>query len=361
MEFAETVLGASMPRRRTKVTDYIEVKHVYHPGTGQLLGVFAVDDIPADPKKLIAFVRRKAKAAKAPLERVEPQTEAADGWDYVRKLSCWFQVVDPGFWKQRQTALELLPFGVSSDLNGLHNPRRPGSAEDCDYQLWRDRLKEHALLATHKLTGLDTCSDPLNALLDILKSNPKYGGTTTLVSGASGEQRIEKHVRCIRTGLQALYSALATQALENEIRLVASPDGGVAGSQLAENRPGSGVRVHPQKWEDLEISILSDHRLELRVAGQAETLNYREMSLADRRSGKPNQSWGVLLALAQGGGVIPETVRNGKQWLALEKQIERTRKVLRECFALLDDPLPFEKGTGYRARFEIRCAASFEK
>lgn len=210
-----------MPRRRTKVTDYIEVKHVYHPGTGQLLGVFAIDDIPADPKKLIAFVRRKVKAANSPLEKVEPQIDDSDGWDYLRKQSWWFQVVDPGFWKQRQTALELLPFGISGDLNGLHNPRRPGSAEDCDSQLWRDRLKEHALLATHKLTGFDTCSDPLNALLDILKSNPKYGGTTTLVSGASGEQRIEKrYVRCIRTGLQALYSALATQALENEVRLV---------------------------------------------------------------------------------------------------------------------------------------------
>ena len=351
-----------MPQRRTKVTDYIEVKHVYHPGTGQLLGVFAIDDIPADPKKLIAFVRRKAKVAKAPLERVEPQIDAADGWDSLRKLSWWFQVADPGFWKQQQTALELLPFGGSSDLNGVHNPRRPGSAEDCDYQLWRDSLKEHALLATHKLMGFDTCSDPLDALLDILKSNPKYSGTTTLVSGgASGEQRVEeRYVRCIRTGLQALDSALATQALENEIRLVASPDGGVARSRLAENQPGSGVRVRPQKWEDLEISFLSDHRLELRVAGQAETLNYSEISLADRRSGKPNQSWGVLLALAQGGGVIPETARNSKQWLALEKQIERTRKVLRERFALLDDPLPFEKGTGYRARFEIRCAASFE-
>ena len=55
---------SSMPQRRTKVTDYIEVKHVYHPGTGQLLGVFPIEDIPADPKKLIAFVRRKGKAAK---------------------------------------------------------------------------------------------------------------------------------------------------------------------------------------------------------------------------------------------------------------------------------------------------------
>jgi hypothetical protein len=53
-------------RRRTgrpNPPDYIETKQIYHPETGVLLGVLAAEGIPTDPKKLPAFVKRKAKAA----------------------------------------------------------------------------------------------------------------------------------------------------------------------------------------------------------------------------------------------------------------------------------------------------------
>lgn len=203
-------------------TDYIETKQVYHPETGRLLGVFSADKIPADPSELLAFVRREAKAAKRPLKKFP--RDACDGWDGQRKEDWWFQVLDSGFWKHQLAAVKLLPFGMSADLNGLHDPPRVGLADDCDHQRWRDHLKELALVTTQKLRmfGLNPSSDAINALLDILKSNPKYSGTTTLVSRGSSRYRRREasYVRCIRTALEALYSAVAAQALENEIRLL---------------------------------------------------------------------------------------------------------------------------------------------
>jgi hypothetical protein len=69
-----------------------------------------------------------------------------------------------------------------------------------------------------------------------------------------------------------------------------------------------------------------------------------------------------LRFLAQSQGVISSAARTTvKEWPAIEKQIGRTRKLLQSHFGISEDPLPFEKGVGYRLRFKIGCAPSFDK
>ncbi len=69
----------------------------------------------------------------------------------------------------------------------------------------------------------------------------------------------------------------------------------------------------------------------------------------------------MLRALAQAKGVIPNTVRNSKEFIAMAKRIERMRKTLRRHFGIASDPVPLDPAKGYISRFQIRCAPSFGK
>lgn len=114
-------------------------------------------------------------------------------------------------------------------------------------------------------------------------------------------------------------------------------------------------------WEDVEISFISDERVQVKFGGQPQTYNYAEMGFADRRTAKPNQAWGILRALAEAGGVIPEEARNAKHFIAMGKRIERTRQKLNNHFHIASDPIPLDRGRGYHCRFKIGCAPSFQK
>lgn len=115
-----------------------------------------------------------------------------------------------------------------------------------------------------------------------------------------------------------------------------------------------------EKWEDVEIQFLSDERVQVRVGDKTETRNYAEMKFMDKRNGKPNQSWIILRNLAEANGTLAHSVGAQKKWSAVEKDMQRIRKALREYLHLADDPLPYRSGIGYRARFKIGCARSFE-
>jgi hypothetical protein len=114
-------------------------------------------------------------------------------------------------------------------------------------------------------------------------------------------------------------------------------------------------------WENINISFLSDERVQVEVDRQVETRNYVEMGFEDKRSGKPNQAWGLLRALAVAGGVIPNAARNSKDFIAMMKRIERMRETLRRHFGISSDPIPLDANQGYCCRFHITCASSFEK
>lgn len=113
-------------------------------------------------------------------------------------------------------------------------------------------------------------------------------------------------------------------------------------------------------WHDIEITFLSDERVEVKVGQQpVQTRNYAEMGFADGRTGNPNQAWGLLRAIAQANGLIPNTARESKDFIGMAKRLERMRRTLKSHFQIASDPLPSEPGRGYCCEFKIGCAPAF--
>jgi hypothetical protein len=128
--------------------------------------------------------------------------------------------------------------------------------------------------------------------------------------------------------------------------------------------PAARGRARPTpalKWEDVDISLLSDERIQVQIVSQRATCNYAEFGCVDQRTGRANKVWEMLKTLARAHGVIPDINRTDtKGWPAMEKRLERLRKLLKYQFHLSEDPLPFRRGTGYRLRCKIGNAASFD-
>lgn len=121
------------------------------------------------------------------------------------------------------------------------------------------------------------------------------------------------------------------------------------------------------RWEALEISFLSDERVQIRINGAPQTRNYAEMGFADRRTGKPTLAWGTLRLLAEKRGTIRSGRETGTTWSSVEKRVQEIRRRLRELHGAPGDPLPFieknecgGKVSGYEAQFHISCAPAYE-
>jgi hypothetical protein len=116
-------------------------------------------------------------------------------------------------------------------------------------------------------------------------------------------------------------------------------------------------------WQAIEISFLSDERVQIRNGANIETRNYGELGFADRRAKrgepKPNRAWVTFRAMAEQNGIIRDGAKTGAAWRYVEKRVQEIRKVLRNHFSITADPIPFVKGTGYQACFKIGCSPSF--
>jgi hypothetical protein len=113
-------------------------------------------------------------------------------------------------------------------------------------------------------------------------------------------------------------------------------------------------------WDAIEISFLSDERVQIRNGANSETRNYAEFGFADGRSKKANQAWETLRVLAAEGGTIRDGAKMSRTWPKVEKRMQEIRKVLRKHFGISADPIPFVEGSGYQARFKIGCGPSFD-
>jgi len=112
-------------------------------------------------------------------------------------------------------------------------------------------------------------------------------------------------------------------------------------------------------WDAIEISFLSDERVQIRNGTNSETRNYGELGFEDCRNGKPNRAWLTLRALAEARGIIRNAAKTGGDWSKVERRMQEIRKALRSRFGISADPVPFVHGTGYQALFKIVCAPSF--
>ncbi len=133
-----------------------------------------------------------------------------------------------------------------------------------------------------------------------------------------------------------------------------------AGSiQQAQVAPESGSR-ETATWDTIEISFVSEERVQIRDGARSETLNYAELGFEDTRNGKPNRAWEAFRVLAAERGIIRNVVKTGGKWPGVEKRMQEIRKVLRKHFQISADPIPFVEDTGYQALFKISCRPSFD-
>jgi hypothetical protein len=98
----------------------------------------------------------------------------------------------------------------------------------------------------------------------------------------------------------------------------------------------------------------------VQAGADPQTYNYTEMGFEDKRTGKPNQEWALLRELAKERGEMAHGSRNGKDFMAKEKRMERMRKRLRTQLKIASDPILRDE-TGYHCRFKLRLAPAFEK
>jgi hypothetical protein len=116
-------------------------------------------------------------------------------------------------------------------------------------------------------------------------------------------------------------------------------------------------------WDAIEISFLSDERVQISKGRNTETRNYAELGFADRRAKgsqpKPNLAWATLRAMAEQNGIIRDGAKTRAAWPKVEKRMQVIRKALRKHFGITTDPVPFINGVGYQACFRIGCGPSF--
>jgi hypothetical protein len=114
----------------------------------------------------------------------------------------------------------------------------------------------------------------------------------------------DRFLSALRLNLQARVLHWKAEALKR-VRNMDSPataDGAAKGPLRATS------------WADIEISFVSDERVQIHNGTDTETRNYDELGFADRRNGKPNQAWVTLRAMAEERGIIRDGAKTGASW-----------------------------------------------
>jgi len=178
------------------------------------------------------------------------------------------------------------------------------------------------------------------------------------------------HASAVSSAPQGSLSARANEPVTpvrpSALEPVLPPVSPAQEGPVAEAQGVSGVDMPTQPsssetgtWDTIEISFLSEERVQIRNAATTETRNYAEFGFQDGRNGKPNRAWEAFCVLAAERGIIRDAAKTGRKWPDVEKRIQEIRKVLRKHFQISADPIPFVEGTGYQARFKISCSPSF--
>jgi len=114
------------------------------------------------------------------------------------------------------------------------------------------------------------------------------------------------------------------------------------------------------QWGDIEISFFNEHTVRI-TAGQTNANHeFGALGMAHKRSGKPTLAWGALHALAVKNGVIDHATEKIPDWTTVEKRMQEIRAWLRKRYGISSDPVPYVRGTGYRTRFKINRAPSYQ-
>lgn len=237
------------------------------------------------------------------------------------------------------------------------------SAEEFEVELYSDiarfvryGLSQYGWLADPMLQELDTGFtffvmrvNPWAEIPENDRASASHVGTTTgeALSHAALKLRAEAWARAAKGGFPKVDVAGDTKP------------GGTEPAQGQPAKVANGADGGATSWQAIEISFLSDERVQICNGASTETHNYAELGFADRRNGKPSQAWVTLRAMAEENGIIRNGAKTGVVWPKVEKRIQEIRKVLRKHFGITADPIPFVEGTGYQACFKIGCSPSF--
>lgn len=125
--------------------------------------------------------------------------------------------------------------------------------------------------------------------------------------------------------------------------------------------------VQAQRWEDIEITFLSDFRIQVKIGSEIQSpLTFAEMDFHSKKNVRtPVAAWVALRQLAECGGSL-RAARDGRLWAVVEKRVQEIRSRFKTLFGLSDDPFTFTKrtrqnpdGAGYCAKFRILCHQSY--
>ena len=106
------------------------------------------------------------------------------------------------------------------------------------------------------------------------------------------------------------------------------------------------------KWENFIIKFIDNEKISIKVAGKNYETSFQELGLEDKRNGKPDSQWSLLVVLAKSGGEIswksPEASEKFKKWT------ERLANRFREYFGIDYDPFyPYKETKSYKIKLTL--------
>ena len=108
------------------------------------------------------------------------------------------------------------------------------------------------------------------------------------------------------------------------------------------------------QWHEVKITLLDNENVSIKIKGNVVKKNYAELGFKDSRTGKPSKLWLYFEGLLSSNGEITNYPTTEKA--IIEKNISDLRRMLKRCFAINDDPIPYKKTkdyTGYKTDFLI--------
>ena len=129
---------------------------------------------------------------------------------------------------------------------------------------------------------------------------------------------------------------------------------------VMDERPSNAALVQAQsRSEDFEIIFFNEREARVRINGKVENMTLSEMGLADRRRiDHPDKQGEMLLALAQGGGIIPRERRIPDHAESLDKYKDRLCAALKKRFGIPSNSIKLTP-EGYVAQFKVSVAPGF--
>jgi hypothetical protein len=133
--------------------------------------------------------------------------------------------------------------------------------------------------------------------------------------------------------------------------------------QIHEPAPVVELPSQPTSWREITVTVCNEHTIEIGTPQGRKNFSYEDLQLCDRRDGKPDGRWQMLLRLAGHDGVLERPPlslahRDDSGWCNRKKHIQALRAWLKMRFQIKADPLSFSEGA-YHAQFGIAIRETY--